>query len=454
LPNFDGNSVTDKPLQPPPGKGSNALSDADHRKQLRRAVIASAIGTTIEWYDFFIYGIVTGLVFAKLYFPQSDPLAGTLQAYAVFFVGFVARPIGAAIFGHYGDRLGRKSALIATLLLTGLATFAVGLVPTYEQIGFWAPVLLVVLRFIQGVGVGGEWSGSVLLSMEWAQTNAHRGFIASCPQLGSPCGLALANLAVLAFSQLAGDQFLTWGWRVPFLLSIVMVGIGFYIRMGITETPVFARLVAQERVERAPSIEVLKRQPRQVLLTALARMGEQAPGYIYITYIFTYGTAVLGASRDFLLVGVLASAILGFLWVPLAGHLSDRFGRKRMYLIAAGISGVFGFCYFALLDTQWPLLMFAAISLSFLVIMNLYGPQAALIAESFAPHLRYSGSGLGYQLASIVAGGPAPFIAAALFATFGSGYAIAIYILGCAAISIIATSLLADHTNKDISHAA
>src|SRR5690349_3574871 len=188
----------------------NDLSDLDHRKQLRRAVVASAIGTTIEWYDFFLYSIVTGLVFAKLYFPNSDPLVGTLQAYAVFFVGFVARPIGAALFGHYGDRLGRKSALIATLLLTGFATFAVAFVPTYERIGIWGAVLLIVLRFLQGVGVGGEWSGSVLLSMEWAKTNAHRGFIASCPQLGAPCGLFLANLAVLAFSELSGDQFLVW----------------------------------------------------------------------------------------------------------------------------------------------------------------------------------------------------------------------------------------------------
>src|SRR5262245_54303357 len=337
---------------------ASALSDADHRKQLRRAVIASAIGTTIEWYDFYIYGIVTGLVFAKLYFPQSDALVATLQAYAIFFVGFIARPVGAAIFGHYGDRIGRKSALIATLLLTGLATFAVGLVPTYEQIGVWGPVLLIVLRFIQGVGVGGEWSGSVLLSMEWARTNAHRGFIASCPQLGAPCGLFLANLAVLAFSAISGDQFLTWGWRVPFLLSIVMVAIGLYIRLGIMETPVFARLVKEERIERAPALEVLKRQPKQVVLAAFARMGEQAPGYIYIAYIFTYGTQVLQTSRDFLLFGVITSAVLGFIWAPTAGHLSDRIGRKRMYLIAAVISGLFGFVYFGLLDTRSPVLMF------------------------------------------------------------------------------------------------
>jgi len=427
------------------------LSNATQRQQLRRAVIASVIGTTIEWYDFFLYSIVTGLVFAKLYFPQSDPLAGTLQAYAVFFVGFLSRPIGAAIFGHYGDRIGRKSALIATLLLTGLATFAVGLVPTYAQIGVWGSVLLVVFRFIQGIGVGGEWSGSVLLSMEWAKTNAHRGFIASCPQLGSPLGLALANLAVLVFSRISGDQFLTWGWRIPFLLSIVMVAIGAYIRLGITETPVFARVVLEERVERAPSIEVIKRQPKQIILSAFSRMGEQAPGYIYMAYLFTYGTIVLGASRDFLLVGLLVSAVLGFLWVPIAGHLSDRIGRKRMYLIAATIAAVFGFIYFMLLNTRSPILILVAILLSTPVTMTLYGPQAALIAESFTPRLRYSGAGMGYQLASVVAGGPAPFIAAALLAAFHSGYAIAFYILGCGIISIVATSLLTDHTNKDIS---
>jgi MFS family permease len=430
---------------------AGGLSDAVQRQQLSRAVIASAIGTTIEWYDFFLYSIVTGLVFAKLYFPQSDPLAGTLQAYAVFFVGFLSRPIGAAIFGHYGDRIGRKSALIATLLLTGLATFAVGLVPTYARIGVWGPVLLVVFRFIQGIGVGGEWSGSVLLSMEWAKTNAHRGFIASCPQLGSPFGLALANLAVLVFSRISGDQFLIWGWRIPFLLSIVMVAIGAYIRLGITETPVFARIVTEERVERAPSIEVIKRHPKQIILSAFARMGEQAPGYIYLAYLFTYGTTVIAASRDFLLVGLLASAVLGFLWVPIAGHLSDRIGRKRMYIIAATIAGVFGFIYFMLLNTRSPILVLVAILLSVPVTMNLYGPQAALIAESFTPRLRYSGAGMGYQLASIIAGGPAPFIAAALFAAFHSGYAIAFYILGCGIVSIVATSLLTDHTNKDIS---
>src|SRR5580700_1042483 len=244
---------------------SVALPEAEHRRQLRRAVIASTVGTTIEWYDFLLYSIVTGLVFGMLFFPKSDPLVGVLEAFAVYTVGFIARPIGAAIFGHYGDRIGRKAALIATLLITGLATFAVGLVPTYESIGIWGAVVLTIVRFIQGIGVGGEWGGSVLLSMEWARTNKHRGFITSWPQLGGPAGLLLANIAVLVFSRISGDQFLVWGWRIPFMLSIVMVAVGLYIRLGIIETPAFRRLVAENRIERVPVAEVIKRQPKEVI---------------------------------------------------------------------------------------------------------------------------------------------------------------------------------------------
>ena len=310
-----------------------SLSASEHRWQLRRALIASTIGTTIEWYDFLLYSTVTGLVFAKLFFPDSDPLIGTLQAYVIFYIGFIARPVGAAIFGHYGDRIGRKASLIATLVITGLATVAVGLVPTYEQIGIWAALIMIVLRFIQGVGVGGEWGGSVLMSMEWAQTNANRGFIASWPQFGGPAGIALANLAVLAFSAISGDQFLVWGWRIPFLISIIMVGVGLYIRLGVLETPVFAELVEKERLSSSPVVEVLRRQPKEVILSAFVRMGEQGPGYVYIAFIFTYGTQVLGASRNLLLSGMVTAAILGFLWVPIAGHLSDRIGRRRMYII-------------------------------------------------------------------------------------------------------------------------
>jgi MFS family permease len=428
-----------------------ALAPDEARRQLRRAVIASTVGTTIEWYDFFLYSTVTGLVFAKLYFPNSEPLVGTLQAFLIYAVGFVARPVGAAIFGHYGDRIGRKSTLIATLLLMGLATFAVAFVPTYAQIGIWGAVLLTVLRFIQGIGVGGEWGGSVLLSMEWARTNTHRGFIASWPQFGVPAGLFLANLVVLAFSQIAGNEFLTWGWRVPFALSILLVAIGLYIRLNILETPVFARLLAEKRIERTPLIEVIKRQPREIVLAALARTGEQAPFYIFTAFIFTYGTSTLGASKDLLLTAVLAASVLSFFTIPFCGHMSDRIGRTRMYLIGAAVTAVFGFIYFGMLDTKASGWIFLAIFLSLIPHDMLYGPQAALIAESFTGRLRYSGASLGYQLASVIAGGPAPLIAAALFARYNSGYAIATYIFVCAFVSFVSTLLLKDYTNKDIS---
>jgi MFS family permease len=433
------------------GIATGPLSELEHRVQLRRAVVASTIGTTIEWYDFFLYSTVTGLVFAKLYFPESDPLVGTLQAFGIYAVGFIARPVGAAIFGHYGDRIGRKAALIATLLLMGIATFLVAFVPTYAQIGVWGAVILTVLRFIQGVGVGGEWGGSVLLSMEWARTDQHRGFIAAWPQFGVPAGLFLANLAALAFSAIAGDQFLAWGWRIPFFLSIVLVGIGLYIRLGILETPTFSRLVAENRVEKTPALEVIKRQPKQILLTALARMGEQAPFYIFTAFIFTYGTTILGVSRNLLLVAVLTASVVSFFSIPFSGYLSDRIGRKRMYLLGAAVTGIFGFVYFALLNTMVPGWIFLAIVLSLIPHDMMYGPQAALIAECFTGRLRYSGASIGYQLASIVAGGPAPLIATALFAEFKSGYAIALYILLCAVISLAAAALLPDYTNRDIS---
>jgi MFS family permease len=427
------------------------LSEAEHSRQLRRAVVASTVGTVIEAYDFLLYVIVAPLVFAQLYFPSSEPLAGTLQAFGIYAVGFVARPVGAALFGHYGDRIGRKVTLISTLLLTGLSTFAVGFVPGYQTIGIWGAVILTTVRFIQGLGIGGEWGGATLMAMEWARTNAHRGFITSWPQWGGPAGLFLANLAVLAFSAISGDQFLTWGWRVPFWLSIVMVGIGLYIRLGILETPVFRRILEERRVERTPVIEVIKRQPKQIVLSALCRMAEQGPFYVYAAFVFVYGTKVSGASRDFLLTAILVATAMSAVTTPLAGHLSDRIGRKRMYLIGAVTTGVFAFIYFAMMNTMVPGLIFLAIVLSFIPHDMMYGPQAALIAECFTPRLRYSGASLGYHLSSVIAGGPAPLIATALFAATGSGYAVALYILFCAIVSITATAFLPDYTNRDIS---
>jgi len=432
------------------GLDATRLTPSEHQLQLRRAVIASTVGTAIEWYDFFLYSTVTGLVFAKLFFPHSDPWVGTLEAFAIYAVGFIARPIGAAIFGHYGDRIGRKSTLIATLLLMGLATAAVAVVPTYSSVGIWGAVILTALRFIQGIGVGGEWGGSVLMSMEWARNDRSRGLIASWPQFGVPCGLFLANLAVLAFSQMSGEQFLAWGWRIPFALSLILVAVGLYIRLGILETPVFTRLLAERQVERTPMLTVIRQYPREILLSAFARMAEQAPFYIFTAFVFSYGIGTLHMSRDFLLTAVLAASVVSFVSIPVFGHLSDQFGRKNVYMIGAIVTGVFAFIYFAMLDTGSAPIVFLAIVLSLIPHDMMYGPQAALIAESFTGRLRYSGSSLGYQLASVIAGGPAPLIAAWLFGTYRSATAIAVYIAICAIITLIATALMTDFTGKDI----
>jgi len=430
---------------------AGALPDSIHRAELRKAVFAATVGTTIEWYDFFIYGTAAGLVFGKLYFPHEDPLTATLAAFGTYFIGFVGRPIGAAIFGHYGDRIGRKATLIATLLCMGIATFLIAFVPSYASIGIWGAVILTVLRVVQGIGVGGEWGGSVLISMEWARSRGNRGLVASWPQFGVPAGLFISNLVILAFSSWTGDQFLTWGWRIPFLLSIVLVGIGLWVRLGILETPVFRKLVSEKRIERAPTAEVIRKQPREIILSAFLRMSEQAPFYIFTAFVFAYATGTLKLSRDFVLTAVLAASVLSFVSIPLFGHISDRIGRRRMYLIGAATTGVFGFIYFGMLDTASPLLVFIAVVLSLIPHDMQYGPQAALIAEAFTPRLRYSGASLGYQLASIIAGGPGPIIATALFAAYRSGYAIAAYIAVCAIISIVATALMPDYTGKDIS---
>jgi MFS family permease len=430
---------------------SSGLSDTAHSAELRKAVIAATVGTTIEWYDFFLYGTAAGLVFPRLFFPHEAVLAGTLASFSTYFIGFVGRPIGAAIFGHYGDRIGRKATLIATLLLMGIATFLVAFVPGYDSIGIWGAIILTALRMLQGIGVGGEWGGSVLIAMEWSRGHQRRGLVASWPQFGVPCGLFLSNLAVLAFSAWSGADFIAWGWRVPFILSIVLIGVGLWIRLGILETPVFKQLVDTNKIEKAPILEVIKKQPREIILSALLRMAEQAPFYIFTAFVFAYGTGTLKMSRELVLTAVLMAACLSFVTIPLSGHISDRIGRRKMYLIGAAATGLFGFLYFGMLGSGYPSAVFVAIVLSLIPHDMMYGPQAALIAEAFTPRLRYSGASLGYQLASVIAGGPAPLIATALFAAYHTGYAVAIYIAGCAVVSLVSAGLMPDHTGKDIS---
>ena len=431
--------------------GSLAFDESQRRKMLLRALVASTVGTTIEWYDFLLYSTAAGLVFGRVFFPETDQSTGLLLAFGTYFVGFLARPVGAAIFGHFGDRIGRKATLIATFILMGLGTFLIGVLPGYATIGIWGGVLLSVLRFIQGVGVGGEWGGSVLLAMEWGGQK-RRGFIASWPQYGGPAGLLLANLALLIFSAVSGDQgFLEWGWRIPFLFSVVLIFVGLYIRLGIMETPAFRQLVEKRKIERQPVLAVIRRNPKEIILAALVRMSEQAPFYIYTSFIFAYGTGVLGMDRNAVLIPVLIAAALSAVIIPASGALSDRFGRKPVYVIGVIGTALWGFVYFGMLDMKVGIVTFIAISLSLVLHDMQYGPQAAMIAESFPTPIRYSGSSIGYQLASIIAGGPAPLIAAALLTTYHSSTPVAVYILACAVVSFVALVLMPERAHQDIS---
>jgi metabolite-proton symporter len=418
-----------------------ALDARTHIIQRRRAVVASTVGTTIEWYDFFLYGTAAALVFPQVFFPEQSPLAGTLASFSTQFVGFAARPIGAAIFGHFGDRVGRKATLITTLMLMGIATFLIGCLPGTASIGITAAVLLVLLRVVQGIGVGGEWGGSVLMSMEWGSAR-RRGFMASWPQVGVPLGLLLSTGMVRLVSGATGDDFETWGWRIPFLVSFVLVLIGLYVRLNVLESPDFARVKETRTVHRAPILEVIKRQPLEIITSAFIRMAEQAPFYLFITFVLAYGTGELSLERNDLLNYTLVAAALGLFSVPFFGHLSDVIGRRKMYAIGIVCTAIFAFPYYGLLNTRESGFVLLAIVLSLVVHDMMYGPQAALIAESFGTNVRYSGAGLGYQLASVIAGGPAPLIAAAILSRTGSSTWISWYIVGCAVLSGIALILM------------
>jgi len=415
------------------------------RRHQIRAVVSASVGTTIEWYDFFLYGVAAATVFPTKFFPGSDPFIGTMLSFTTFFVGFVARPIGAAIFGHFGDRVGRKKLLVFTMILMGASTMAVGLTPSYEVIGIWGAVFLTIGRILQGLAIGGQWSGSVLMAAEWTDPK-RRGFTTSFAQLGAPAGMVLANGILALMVGLTSDQaFLDWGWRIPFLASVALVIAGFYIRIGVHETPVFEELKKAGAIVKAPLVEVLRHNGREVALTALMRTSQQVCFYIYTTYVITYATTVLGFSRGLALNMVMTMALVSCFANPLFGHLSDLYGRRTITAIGCAVMIVFPFIYFGLLDTRSFPLVFLAIVLSNPIQDMQYGPQAAFIAESFPGSVRYSGSALGYQLASITAGGPAPLIATFLLREYGTSTAIAIYIALCSVLSLICVFMLKEH---------
>lgn len=414
---------------------------------VRTVAFASFIGTTIEWYDFFLYGTAAALVFNRLFFPTFDPLTGTLASFATYTVGFVARPFGGIVIGHYGDRIGRKSMLVLTLVVMGVATFLIGLLPTYDQIGPWAAVALVLLRIAQGFGVGGEWGGAVLMAVEHAPRGA-RGFYGSWPQIGVPAGLLLSTAVFYAFSRLPEDDFLAWGWRVPFLVSILLVAIGLVIRMRILETPAFERIKLQALAVRQPIVEVVRRYPRQVLLAMGARVAENGAFYVFSVFVLTYATQRARIDQQIVLNGILLGAAVELAAIPLFGALSDRVGRRPVYLFGAVMTAVIAFPLFAALDNGAPLPIAAALVAAFTLSHGaMYAPQAAFMSELFDARVRYSGASLGAQLSSVFAGGLAPFVCTGLLrAGYGRG-AVAAYVIGLAAVTIV-TVIAATETSE------
>jgi MFS family permease len=423
------------------GRDVTVLPAADHTRQSRRAAIGSVVGSAIEWYDFILYSIAAGLVFPKVFFPESDPFTALINSYGIFAVGFLARPAGAIIFGHLGDRLGRKGTLVGTLILMGIGTFFVAFVPGHETIGIWGAVILVLLRFVQGVGVGGEWAGAVLVSMEWSKPRS-RGLSASWPQIGVPLGLVLANLVFALASYHSGDAFLDRGWRVPFLLSGGLVLIGLYLRFALDETPVFRKMEEEKRIEKAPVVQAVRKTWRKILTVAFLRMAEMSMFQIMTVFVYTYCTQVLGFERSFVLTAVMTAAILQAVSIPVFGAMSDRVGRKRIFRAGAVAAMLFGFIYFTVLGAGHPSAVFVIIALSLIPHAMMYGSEAALVTENFSSELRYSGSSLGYQLASLIGGGPTPFITASLFHFDQSGYAIAAYLGATCLVSLTALSFL------------
>jgi len=414
--------------------------------QLRRVVLASLIGTTIEWYDFFLFGSAAALIFNRLFFPEYDPLTGTLLAFTTYALGFVARPVGGIVFGHFGDRIGRKRLLMLSLILMGVATTLIGLLPTYATIGIAAPIALVVLRLVQGFAVGGEWGGAVLLAAEHGDAG-RRGFWASWPQAGVPAGslLAAGVLALLAGTQ-SDEDFLAWGWRIPFLLSSVLVVIGWWIRISVAESHTFRKEMEDaEAPPKVPAMDVLRERPRGLLTGAGLRVGENISYYIITTFSITWMTEVAGLDRSQALNAILIGAAVHFVAIPLLARLSDRIGRRPVYAVGGLGLAAFSFLFFPMLSSGHAALVVLAIVIALVLHGTMYGPQAAMIAELFPTRIRYSGASIAYQLTSIVAGSLAPIIAIALYQESGSWIPVAIYV-GLACLISGVTALMARET--------
>jgi metabolite-proton symporter len=412
-----------------------------------RAAFASTVGTCLEWYDFFLYGSAAALVFGPLFFPDSDPLTGTLQAFATYTVGFIARPLGGIIFGHLGDRVGRRDVLVHTLLLMGIATVGIGLLPTRDQIGVAAPILLVSLRFLQGLGLGGEWAGAVIISIEHGPSG-RRGLSGSWPQLGVPVGALLTAAALWALNALMPEQlFLLWGWRIPFLLAGILVLVGLFIRIGVAESPLFAEVESAGTAARRPLFEVLRRHPRGLLVTIGSRIGPDVLYYTCALYVLTYMTRSLGLPRETALQAVVIGSVVQALLIPIAGGLSDRLGRRPVAGFGVIIAIGWSFAFFRLLDTRSPALITVAVVVALACHGVIYGPQAAMIAELFSTRLRYSGASLGYQLAGIAGGALAPIIALKLVERTNSTLAVSIYVAAALCITTIAL-LCAPETSR------